>query len=88
MACDLGRVAEANRIDYERAQANEASLSRSLDSLRQNAMDTSMALVKLRELEREVEQLERQLHSSSLIGAAVVAHHEGGMSLCAEPIRL
>jgi polysaccharide biosynthesis transport protein len=52
---EVGRVADANRIDYERALSNEAALSRSLDTLKQNTMDTNMALVKLRELEREVE---------------------------------
>jgi polysaccharide biosynthesis transport protein len=52
---ELVRVAEANRSDYERALANENSLATSLDALKRKAMDTSLAFVKLRELERESE---------------------------------
>ena len=52
---ELVRVAEANRSDYERALANENSLASSLDALKRKAMDTSLAFVKLRELERELE---------------------------------
>ena len=52
---ELTRVAEANRNDYERALANENSLASSLDALKRKAMDTSLAFVKLRELERESE---------------------------------
>jgi polysaccharide biosynthesis transport protein len=52
---ELTRVAEANRNDYERALANENSLAESLDALKRKAMDTSLAFVKLRELERETE---------------------------------
>ncbi len=52
---ELTRVAEANRNDYERALANENSLASSLDALKRKVMDTSLAFVKLRELERESE---------------------------------
>jgi polysaccharide biosynthesis transport protein len=52
---ELSRVAEANRNDYERALANENSLANSFDVLKRKAMDTSLAFVKLRELEREAE---------------------------------
>jgi succinoglycan biosynthesis transport protein ExoP len=52
---ELARLAEANRNDYERALANENSLASSLDALKRKAMDTSLAFVKLRELERESE---------------------------------
>ncbi|MEA2904931.1 MAG: polysaccharide biosynthesis transport protein [Alphaproteobacteria bacterium] len=52
---EIGRVGQANRIDYERALANENALSRRLDGLKRGALDTNMAFVKLRELEREVE---------------------------------
>jgi uncharacterized protein involved in exopolysaccharide biosynthesis len=48
-------VAEANRNDYERALANENSLANSFDVLKRKAMDTSLAFVRLRELERESE---------------------------------
>jgi len=52
---ELTRVAEANRSDFERALANEKSLAASIDALKRKAMDTSLAFVKLRELERESE---------------------------------
>jgi uncharacterized protein involved in exopolysaccharide biosynthesis len=52
---ELVRLAEANRNDYERALANENSLANSFDGLKRKAMDTSLAFVKLRELEREAE---------------------------------
>jgi polysaccharide biosynthesis transport protein len=52
---ELSRVAEANRNDYERALANENSLANSFDVLKRKAMDTSLAFVRLRELEREAE---------------------------------
>lgn len=55
IAEELTRVAEANRNDYERALANENSLANSFDVLKRKAMDTSLAFVKLRELEREAE---------------------------------
>src|ERR1700704_102683 len=45
---EIGRVADANRNDYERTRANEASLMRSLDALKQRAKDTSLAFVRLR----------------------------------------
>jgi polysaccharide biosynthesis transport protein len=52
---ELARVTEANRTDYERALVNENSLASSLDTLKRRSMDTSLAFVKLRELERESE---------------------------------
>ena len=52
---ELARVTEANRTDYERALVNENSLASSLDALKGRSMDTSLAFVKLRELERESE---------------------------------
>jgi succinoglycan biosynthesis transport protein ExoP len=75
LAEEIGRLAEANRIDYERALANETSLSRSFDSLKQNAMDTSMALVKLRELDREVDA-SRAVYESFLVRARETREQE------------
>jgi uncharacterized protein involved in exopolysaccharide biosynthesis len=63
---ELGRVAEANRNDYERALANENSLANSFDVLKRKAMDTSLAFVKLRELEREAEA-SRAVYESFLV---------------------
>jgi uncharacterized protein involved in exopolysaccharide biosynthesis len=55
IAEEIARIADTNRSDYERALANETALDRSLEALKQRAKDTSLAFVKLRELEREVE---------------------------------
>ena len=52
---ELNRVAESNRSDYERTAANETALATNLDALKRKAMGTSLAFVKLRELEREVD---------------------------------
>ena len=52
---ELNRVAELNRSDYERTAANETALATNLDALKRKAMGTSLAFVKLRELEREVD---------------------------------
>jgi succinoglycan biosynthesis transport protein ExoP len=52
---EVGRVADASHSEYERALANEQALSSNLDALKQRAMTTGMAFVKLRELEREVD---------------------------------
>src|SRR5262249_19172214 len=40
IADEIGRISEANRIAYERAQANETTLTNNLGVLKQRAMDT------------------------------------------------
>jgi uncharacterized protein involved in exopolysaccharide biosynthesis len=55
IAEEVARTAQAATNDYERARANEESLSTSLDDLKRRATDMSLASVKLRELEREAE---------------------------------
>lgn len=72
---ELGRVADANRNDYERALANENSLAGSLDALKRRAMDTSLAFVKLRELERETEA-SRAVYESFLVRAREMREQE------------
>ena len=52
---EVGRLAQAARGDYERAQATRQALLTRLDGLKQDAVTTNQALVRLRELEREVE---------------------------------
>src|SRR5205085_10482483 len=48
-------LAQAARGDYERAQATRQALFARLNGLKQDAVATNQALVRLRELEREVE---------------------------------
>jgi uncharacterized protein involved in exopolysaccharide biosynthesis/Mrp family chromosome partitioning ATPase len=55
IAEEVGRIAEAARLDVERTRNNERTLDRSLADLKAVASTTSEKLVRLRELEREVE---------------------------------
>src|SRR5439155_10097897 len=52
---EVARLAQAARGDYERAQATRQALLARLNGLKQEAVTTNQALVRLRELEREVE---------------------------------
>jgi polysaccharide biosynthesis transport protein len=52
---EVGRVADASHSEYERALANEEALTGNLHALKQRAIATGLAFVKLRELEREVD---------------------------------
>ena len=72
---EIGRIADATRTDYERALANETSLMRSLDALKQRAKDTSLAFVRLRELEREVDA-SRAVYESFLVRARETREQE------------
>lgn len=75
VADEIKRVAEANRIEYERALANQNSLSRDLDALKHSLLDTNLAAVKLRELEREVEA-SRAVYESYLVRARETQEQE------------
>ena len=52
---EINRIAAAYNSDYVRAKSYEDSLAKSLDALKQGQMQTSLAFVKMRELEREAE---------------------------------
>jgi len=52
---EVGRLAQAARGDYDRAQATRQALQARLNDLKQEAVTTNQALVRLREFEREVE---------------------------------
>jgi polysaccharide biosynthesis transport protein len=72
---EIVRIAESSRNDYERALANEHTLSRNLDALKLRAIDTSIAFVKLRELEREVDA-SRAVYESFLVRARETREQE------------
>jgi uncharacterized protein involved in exopolysaccharide biosynthesis len=72
---EIARVADANRHDYERAAANENALATSFDGLKRKAMNTNLAFVKLRELEREVEA-NRAVYESFLVRAREIREQE------------
>lgn len=52
---ELVRIAAAARSELERAEASEKALEVNLEALKQNAVTTNQASVRLRELERELE---------------------------------
>ena len=72
---EIVRIAESNRNDYERALANEKTLSAGLDALKLKSIDTSLAFVKLRELEREVDA-NRAVYESFLVRARETREQE------------
>src|SRR3984957_3977484 len=72
---EVARVADATRSEYERALANEEALTNNLDALKQRAIATGMAFVKLRELEREVEA-SRAVYESFLVRARETREQE------------
>src|SRR5262249_61887989 len=72
---EIARIAEASRIDYERALANETTLATNLATLKQRAMDTGLAFVKLRELEREAEA-SRAVYESFLVRTREIREQE------------
>jgi uncharacterized protein involved in exopolysaccharide biosynthesis/Mrp family chromosome partitioning ATPase len=63
---EVNRIAISNRAEYDRAKADEALLSHSVDQLKNTAIATNDALVGLRELEREV-QANRSVYESFLV---------------------
>ncbi len=72
---ELSRLTRTMRAEYERAQANEDALSASLDSLKKDAVSTSHAFVRLRELERDVEA-SRAIYESFLKRAREIGEQE------------
>jgi uncharacterized protein involved in exopolysaccharide biosynthesis len=72
---EIARIAEASRIDYERALANETALATNLATLKQRAMDTGLAFVKLRELEREADA-SRAVYESFLMRTREIREQE------------
>jgi succinoglycan biosynthesis transport protein ExoP len=75
IGAEITRIAEASRIDYERALANETALANNLATLKQRAVDTGLASVKLRELEREAEA-SRAVYESFLVRAREIGEQE------------
>jgi polysaccharide biosynthesis transport protein len=65
---EIGRIAAAAYNEYQRALANEQSLAASFSTSKERATETNLALVKLRELEREAEA-NRAVYESFLVRA-------------------
>jgi polysaccharide biosynthesis transport protein len=75
VAEEVARVADATHGEYERALADEEALSNNLNALKQRAITTGMAFVKLRELEREVDA-SRAVYESFLVRARETREQE------------
>ncbi len=52
---ELSRIMQSAKSEYDRARASEQALTGRFDGLKKDTVDTSAALVQLREIEREVE---------------------------------
>ncbi len=76
IAEEVHRIALATRSEYDRARANEESLSRTLEGLKRNTYATNEALVQLRELERDV-QASRAVYESFLVRARETGEQGG-----------
>jgi len=55
LQAELRRIADGARNDYDIARSTEAALERRVDELQAKTSDTNEALVKMRELQRDVE---------------------------------
>jgi len=75
IADEIGRTALAARTDYESARANEDSLTRNVDALKQSTLATNASLVTLRELERDV-QASRAVYEAFLMRARETSEQE------------
>lgn len=72
---ELGRIAASAKNDYERAAASEAALEKSLDTLKTTLEGTNLSLLRLQELEREV-QANRAIYEAFLARTREVSEQE------------
>ena len=72
---EVDRIAASGRAEYESAKANEDTLSRHVDALKNTAVSTNESLVGLRELEREV-QASRAVYEAFLVRARETGEQE------------
>jgi len=72
---EVHRIALSARSEYESARANEAILASNLEKLKGNAVTTNEAMVKLRELERDV-VASRAVYESFLVRARETGEQE------------
>lgn len=82
---ELSRIAEAARIEYERAKGNEEELARKVETLKSTALLTNEAQVKMRELSRDAEA-NRLVYNAFLLRARELGEQEGVNSAVARII--
>jgi polysaccharide biosynthesis transport protein len=72
---EVGRIAQSDSAEYERAKADEGMLSHQVDALKNTAVSTNESLVGLRELERDV-QASRAVYESFLVRSRETGEQE------------
>jgi polysaccharide biosynthesis transport protein len=72
---EIRRIANADRAEYESALANEKALTARLEGLKRDSMEMSLASVRLRELEREVDA-SRAVYEAFLVRARETQEQE------------
>jgi uncharacterized protein involved in exopolysaccharide biosynthesis/Mrp family chromosome partitioning ATPase len=72
---EITRLAESTRGDYDRARTNQEALERNLDALKRDAVSISQSLVRLRELERDVEA-SRAVYEAFLVRSRETSEQE------------
>jgi len=72
---EVSRLAQAAKGDYDRALATRQALLARLDALKQETVTTSQALVRLRELQREVEA-SRAVYQAFLVRSRETSEQE------------
>ena len=72
---EVAHFAEAARGDHDRARATQEALERRLAALKREAVSTSQALVRLRELERDVEA-SRAVYQAFLVRSRETSEQE------------
>jgi uncharacterized protein involved in exopolysaccharide biosynthesis len=76
IAREIDRLGKATQVDYERALADERSLSGKLDQLKSRSLDDDKADVRLHELQREVEAV-RSVYANFLVRAKETGEQAG-----------
>ena len=77
LAAEFDRIARAAKADYDRARANEASATRSLDQQKSDAIAAKQNQVQLRALERDAEA-NRTIYATFLLRSRE-EHEESGI---------
>lgn len=73
---ELNRIAQAAEAEYQRAQANERTLTADLDKLQKQSAVSAQSSIRLRELERDVEA-SRTVYNSFLVRSRELKEQTG-----------
>ncbi|TXM85481.1 lipopolysaccharide biosynthesis protein, partial [Methylobacterium sp. WL122] len=73
---ELGRIAQAAEAEYQRAQANERTLTADLEKLQKQSAVSAQSSIRLRELERDVEA-SRSVYNNFLVRSRELKEQTG-----------